>query len=98
MARFFHRQCGGGRQRQHPPPRRHGPGLRMLVLLPMVLLLAWAAVARAYDGTDLGATLIKDVEHAPCVRLFHSKGSTGCRTPTHEGTSMPPSRRWAVSR
>lgn len=52
----------------------------------LLLLLQLAAVAvLAYDGTDLGSTMIKAVEHAPCVRLFHSAGSTGCRTPTHEG-------------
>lgn len=51
----------------------------------LLLLLQLAALVLAYDGTDLGSTMIKAVEHAPCVRLFHSTGSTGCRTPTHEG-------------
>lgn len=29
------------------------------------------------------------VDHAPCVRLFHSGGDAGCRTPTREGVTGP---------
>ena len=55
-----------------------------------VLFLLWPLGSHAgYDGAHLGASLLKDVAHAPCVRLFSSKGTTGCRTPHHEGTTAP---------
>lgn len=55
-----------------------------------VLLLLWPLGGQAgYDGAHLGTSLLKDVAHAPCVRLFSSKGTTGCRTPHHDGTTAP---------
>jgi hypothetical protein len=54
-------------------------------------LLSWSLwlTARAgFDGSSIGADLLVPVEGAPCVRLFYSGGSYGCRTPDHDGTLL----------
>ncbi len=68
--------------------RQQLPSAPWLLLLLLALLLCSLPALRAFDGTDLGATLTKEVDHAACVRLFHSKGSTGCRTTSHDGESL----------
>jgi len=62
----------------------------LLSAAALVLLLLQPPGSHAgYDGAHVGASLLKDVAHAPCVRLFSSQGTTGCRTPSHEGTTAP---------
>ncbi len=50
------------------------------------MLSAPAAVEAA---GAFGGGLSLSVSHAPCVRLFHSGGDAGCRTPEREGVAGP---------
>ena len=59
--------------------------LSALVLLGRVGGIA--AAAPAANGEDRGVSLF--VEHAPCVRLFHSGGDVGCRSERKEGVAGP---------
>lgn len=45
------------------------------------MIVALLGVGRVIDGRGLEV----EVQHAPCVRLFHSNGDVGCRTESREG-------------
>lgn len=70
------------------------PALRLnrapLLLAALVLLARVGGVpaaAPAANGEDRGVSLF--VQHAPCVRLFHSGGDVGCRSERKEGVTGP---------
>eukprot|EP00904_Undaria_pinnatifida_P013489 jgi/Undpi1/9270/HiC_scaffold_26.g11728.m1 len=46
-----------------------------------------AAASPSDNGEDRGVSLF--VDHAPCVRLFHSGGDVGCRAEPKEGVAGP---------
>ena len=57
--------------------------------LLLLCLTASQLPAATLAGMHLGESLLREVGHAPCVRLFSSQGTTGCRTPSHAGTTAP---------
>lgn len=61
----------------------------LLPLFVLLICLLPTATIAGFDGQHLAASLLKEVEGAPCVRLFSSQGTTGCRTPHHDGTTAP---------
>eukprot|EP00903_Cladosiphon_okamuranus_P018715 g17228.t1 len=68
------------------PPRRTTNIAAMLVLVCFFLFVSTLhvhVVEAETGGLSLG------VNHAPCVRLFHSGGDVGCRTPGREGVAGP---------
>lgn len=66
-------------------PRRRMAKIAALLLLgcDVLFLSAPQGVQAGTGGLSLG------VNHAPCVRLFHSGGDVGCRTPGREGVAGP---------
>lgn len=59
----------------------------LLLLGRDVLFIFISAPQGVQAGTGGGLSL--GVNHAPCVRLFHSGGDVGCRTPGREGVAGP---------
>lgn len=63
-----------------------------MIILPLLLLLLFgyattpataAATAAGVGGLSL------NIDHAPCIRLFHSGGDVGCRTRGQGGVTGP---------
>ncbi|CAM9644003.1 unnamed protein product [Pylaiella littoralis] len=75
-----------------PPPPPLPPSLKatataLLVMCNALVLLVCTPAAAAAGKTGGGLSL--SVDHAPCVRLFHSGGDVGCRTPGRKGVAGP---------
>mmetsp|Transcript_17556 Transcript_17556/g.32210 ORF Transcript_17556/g.32210 Transcript_17556/m.32210 type:complete len:724 (-) Transcript_17556:29-2200(-) len=52
-------------------------------------LLVSVAVVVAFDGASLSGSLRTEISVSSCVRLFHSKGSIGCRVKNRDGITLP---------
>lgn len=56
------------------------------MILPLLLFSNSATLAKAAAGVG---SLSLNIEHAPCIRLFHSGGDVGCRTRGKGGVTGP---------
>ncbi|EWM23993.1 nicastrin [Nannochloropsis gaditana] len=67
-------------------PRARQASIALTLLVGVII--PFSALTE-YDGIHLGKGLLKEVTQAPCVRLFSSQGTVGCRTRSREGATAP---------
>ena len=51
--------------------------------------LCVVVVLAEYDGSRLDGSLVRELSHSPCVRMFHSAGDIGCIGTKRGGSQFP---------
>lgn len=78
-------QSVSNRRRQRAIPTKTMPQA-LLMILPLLLFSFAAIPAEAAGGVG---SISLNIEHTPCIRLFHSDGDVGCRTRGKGGVAGP---------